>query len=143
METKQIKRMKKAIVDQIMLWTTVFVSFVVILFLVVDYSMVMRMQGNMELMSQYGARMTAIGKSETEIATQLNNMKVSYFGTISGGDIVCTTTTDGSYKIIFNITGLYTDTNILNPRDTLTSSSAVFNELTTDEVECNLTLTKQ
>lgn len=145
METKtnKIKRFKKAVVDQILLWTIIFVSFVVILFTVVDYSMIMRTQGNIELMSQYGARMIAIDKTEGEIATELNGMRSSYFANIAGGDIVCTVTADGSYKTIFTITGLYIDTNILTARNNLTSTSAVFNESGSDRVSCTLTLTKQ
>ena len=143
METKQKSKMKKAIVEHIMLWTTIFVSFVVILFLTVDYSMVMRMKGNTDLMSQYAARMMAIGKSEDEIATGLNGMRVNYFTSVTGSDITCTTTENGTFKVIFNVVGLYTDTNILTSRDSFTSTSAVFNELSTDEIECSLTLTKQ
>ena len=83
--------MKKAVVDQILLWTVIFVSFVTMLFVVIDYSMIMRMKGNVDIMSQYSARMIAIGKTDAEIATQLNSMKLSYFSNIVASDISCTT----------------------------------------------------
>ena len=142
--TEKIKtNMKKAVVDQILLWTVIFVSFVTILFLVIDYSMIMRVKGNADLMSQYSARMIAIGKTNDEIATQLNSMKLDYFATVAGTDISCTSSALGSYKVIFTVNGLYTDTHILNNRSTISSRSAVFNELSTDEIECTLTLNKQ
>ena len=143
MATKKIKKMTPAIVDQIMLWTVIFVSFVVILFLVIDYSMIMRIKGNLDLLSQYSARMMAIGTQKEDIVAQLNNIKLSYFADIVSDDITCITSNTGTYQIIFNVNGLYDSTNILNPQNALSSKSVVFNEINSDELECTLTLSKQ
>jgi len=143
MATKKIKKMTPAIVDQIMLWTVIFVSFVVILFLVIDYSMIMRIKGNLDLLSQYSARMIAIGTQKEDIVAQLNNIKLSYFTNIISDDITCVTSSTGTYQVIFNVNGLYDSTNILNPQNALSSKSVVFNEINSDEIECTLTLSKQ
>ena len=144
METKKVKKMVPAIIDQMMMWMIIFVGFVVLLFLVVDYSMVMKIKGNIDLMSEYSARMVSLGNTNDDIATKLNSMKLSYFSDIAGGDISCDTPVDSNaYQVIFNITGLYTDTNILDPQNSIISRRVVFNEIDSNTIECYLTLTKQ
>ena len=143
METKKVKKMVPAVIDQLMMWIMIFVSFVGILFLVIDYSLIMRIKGNIDLISQYSARMIALGKTEDETATAINNIKLSYFATVSGGSIVCTTDAIGTYQVIFNVTGSYVDTKILAQQNSLVSKKVVFNEVSSDEITCNLTLNKQ
>ena len=143
METKKVKKMVPAVIDQLMMWIVIFVSFVTILFFVIDYSMIMRIKGNIDLMSQYAARMISLGNTEDEVASSLNNIKINYFADISGGDIVCNTSATGTYQVIFNLTGLYVDTNILDQQNNILSKKVVFNEINSDEIECSLTLQKQ
>ena len=144
MATKKVKKMIPAMIDQMMMWMIIFVSFVVLLFLVVDYSMVMKIKGNIDLMTEYSARMISLGNTHDDIAIKLNNMKLSYFADIAGADISCDAPVDsGSYQVIFNITGLYDDTNILNPQNSIQSKRVVFNEIDSTKIECYLTLTKQ
>ncbi len=145
MEQKVKTKMVPAIIEQIMMWMIIFVSFVTLLFLVIDYSLVMRIKGNMDLLSEYGARMVSLGnKTDDEIATRLNTMKNDYFADISGNNIACTTDENaGTYQVIFNLNGSYVDTNILEPQNNMTSKRVVFNESSSGEIVCNLTLVKE
>ena len=143
MEQKQKNKMIPALIDQVMMWMIIFVSFVVILFMVIDYSSIMRIKGNVDIMAEYAARMIALGKSEDEVATNLNNMKNSYFANISGANISCSSSTTETYQVIFNITGLYDDVKVLNIQNDIASKRVVFNEVSSDQIECNLVLTKQ
>ncbi|MEA3553646.1 MAG: hypothetical protein U9R39_04470 [Campylobacterota bacterium] len=143
MEQNKINRMVKAYIDQILMWLIIFIGFVTFLFLVIDYSSVMRIKGNLDLMSEYGARMVALDESTTDIADKLNNMKSPYFASIDAIDITCATTTSGTYQVIFNIYTSYDDTKVLDPVTNMQSRRVVFNDRGSDEIECDLTLIKQ
>lgn len=136
-------RMIPAVIDQVLMWIVVFMGFVTIFFLVVDYSSIVRIKGNIDLMSEYAAKMIALGKDTEDISTRLNNMKSGYFAEISGANITCNITTTGSYQVIFNLTGSYIDTRIMDAQNSIVSKRVVFNEMNSDEIECSLTLTKQ
>ncbi len=135
--------MVPAIIEQIILWIVLFVSFITFFFMVIDYGNIMRIKGNVDLMAEYGARMVGLGKTSQEIAQSLNNIKSDYFATITEDDIECTTTASGNYQAIFTARGLYTDTKILEQRGDIASKKVVFNERSSDEIDCSLTLTKQ
>jgi len=143
MEQNKINNMLKAYIDQILMWLIIFIGFVTFLFLVIDYSNVMRIKGNIDLMSEYSARMVALDTSNEDIADKLNNMKSPYFANVDALDITCTTTTSGTYQVIFNIYASYDGTKVLDPVSNMKSRRVVFNDRGSDEIECDLTLIKQ
>ena len=141
MENKKNTQNKGGFIDQILLWIVIFISFITFFFMAIDYGNLARIKGNLDLMGDYGARMLALGKTTDEVAEGLNSMKSPYFGTINGGDIVCTTEDSENYQVIFQLTGGYMGTKILEPRETIVAKRAVFNERGSFLLDCSLTLT--
>lgn len=137
------KRMVPAVIEQIILWIVLFISFVSFLFMVIDYGNIMRVKGNIDLMAEYGARMFALGKTTDEVAASLNNIKINYFAPIDGDTIECTQTENGNYQILFTVSGGYDEVKVLEKKDDIISKKVVFNERNSNEIDCSLTLTKQ
>lgn len=137
--------MKPAVLDQMVLWMVLFISFVILLFIVIDYSAIIRMKNNTDVLAHYGSRMIALGNTEADVATKLNNIKIDYFATIAGADINCNTANaaaDEEYQVVFTVTSTYTDAKVLTFTDTITSKVATFNEKSSDYITCTLALTK-
>ena len=145
MENEKVNNMVSAYIDQILMWIVIFIGFAGLLFFVIDYSNIMRIKGNIDLMTEYAARMVATNKDEVEIAAKLNDIKSPYFADIAAVDINCDPPiADDSYQIIFNITGLYTDTKVMNPQNNIPGRRVVFNDNgTSNKIECSLILNKK
>lgn len=142
MQTKiQKNNFKPAVVDQILLWLVIFVAFITLLFMTIDYSAVMRLKGNTDTLAQIGARMIALGRTTDEVATSLNNIKSKYYANISGGDIVCNEVVATTYQVVFNITSKYTNAKVLTVANDIESKVASFNESNANEITCTLVLT--
>ncbi len=95
--------MRSAIIDQIMLWIFIFVSFVIIFVLVIDYYTLIKTKDSCDSISSYGVRMIALGKSKEDIASELNNIKSNRMETINSSDIKCSDSKeDGKYQVIFH-----------------------------------------
>ncbi len=141
------KNKKDAYVDQILLWMMMFVGFVTIFFLVLDYSTIVRIKNNTDMLAQFGARMIALDRSNASIAQSMNNMKISYFADIAAGDINCTTTAStpgvNEYQVVLTITSTYTQSRVMNFNDTIESKMATFNEINSDFIDCTLSLSAQ
>jgi len=132
--------MKKAVIDQIMVWMLVFVSFVTLFYLSMDYYKLLKTKESCDTMSNYGARMKALGKSNDTIAGELNKRKSNLMDTINATDIICREDiTDQKYQVVFRI---MMDLNTTTFQDKqIQSVSSAFNELTSSNIECNLTIT--
>lgn len=134
--------MKKGAVDQILLWIVLFIVFVSLLFFVIDYSLAVRVKDNADSLSDYGARMVALGKSEDEIATGLNQIKLPSVTTITAADITCVDdplTTN--YQVHFNVVGTFDTQFITSGENNINSSAVVFNEISNVQRTCTLNLT--
>jgi len=143
MQVKLVKNnMRKAVVDQILLWMVILIGFVTLLFITIDYSAVMRLKGNNDTIAELGARLVALGRSNDVIADSLNNIKSTYYADIVGDDIVCNELGANSYQVIFNVVSSYDDTKVLTFNDSINSKTAVFNETNSNEITCTLELSK-
>jgi len=132
------KHYKKAIIDQIMLWLVIFVSFVILFFFLVDYYVVIKAKDNCDIMANYGVRMKALGRDDSNITAGLNNLKLKYFEDIQEDDLQCSDNDDGNYTVKFNI---YADINTTTfTNKTVHSYAAAFNEASSSSIDCNLTL---
>lgn len=138
---------KSGVVDQILLWMTLIVAFVVLFFIVIDYSTISRIKSNMDQMAQYAVRMIALDRDNADIATSLNSMKVSYFADITGDDISCTeavaTTGVNEYQVVLAIRATYAQSRVLNFTDTIEAKIATFNESNSNFINCTLNLSAQ
>lgn len=134
--------MKKAVVDQILLWLTLFVAFVSFLFFIIDYSLSIRVKENADSLSSYGARMVALGKSAEEVATGLNNIKLGAVSNITAADIVCVDDAAiDNYQVHFNVIGTYTSQFLNTGENNINSIAVVFNEISDVQRTCTLNLT--
>lgn len=134
--------MKKAVVDQIILWIVLFTIFVSFLFFVIDYSNAIKVKNNTDAIADYSARMFALNKDEDEIIAALNNkVKDDYIKTITSMDLVCTTdTTVSSYQVVVNVYATLTNSFLISTNNNIHSKRVVFNETSEFQKECTLNL---
>lgn len=133
--------MKSAVVDQILLWMVMIIAFATLLFIIVDYSAIVRLKSNNDVIAQIGARMVSLGRTNTQVASSLNNIKSKYYATINADDIVCTEVAATTYQVVFTVTSTFTNTKVLTFNDTILARVATFNEQSGNEITCSLTLT--
>jgi len=132
--------MRKAVIDQIMVWILVFVSFITIFFLTIDYYTLLKTKETCDNMSSYGARMVALGKSYSNITEELNNRKSNMMNDINDTDIICSKdTSKTNYQVVFSI-NMDLNTNTFKDKH-INSVSSAFNEIDSSDIECNLTIT--
>jgi len=129
---------KKGFIDQFLMFMILFVAFVFMLFLVIGYSNVSRIQNNLDTIAGIVARMVSTGKNTTDIVNRINSLKLAHFASVTEADIN-TTCGGSSNKIIFSLSTTY-DPPILKVF-TLTSTSSAYNEQNSSD--CTFTLTLQ
>lgn len=132
--------MKRAFVDQIVLWITGFVFFVILLFMTIEYAQALRVKENLDAISNYGARMAALGKTNEEMAIGLNKVRLGMFSEILPSDIICASNTAQNYQAIFVAKTTYENDFLENKEDNVNSKTIFFNESSSDEIVCELEL---
>lgn len=130
--------MRSAIVDQVLLWIVLFVAFVTIFFMVLDYSFVLKGRENCATISNYAARSVSLGNTEDEVIARVNSIKGDYFATATTADLVCTDLGTTNYQINFT-TQMTLDNRFLSD-NTISESVGVFNESSPADISCTLTL---
>ncbi len=132
------KNGKKAVIDQIMLWLVIFVSFVIMLFLVIDYYVVVKVKDRCDTIANYAVRMKALGRDDENITLGINNLMINKFDDIKTDDILCSETNDEEYKVKFKIIADVVTTTFSDK--TVYSYSSAFNEVNNLSIDCNVTL---
>lgn len=139
-KTKQTN-MKKAVVDQIILWIMLFLCFVGFLFFVIDYSNAIKVKDNTDALGDYIARMVALDSSLEDITTGANKIKDDYFSDILSENVICMIdTTKPNHQVIVNVYTTLTNGFLPLGENNVHSKVVVFNESSDFEIECNLTL---
>lgn len=135
--------LKKAVLDQIILWIVLFIMFVSFLFFIIDYSNVIKVKDNTDALADYMARRVALNSDveNYDLASSLNNVKASFFNDIQNNDITCTTSINENYQIIVNIYTTINNSFLPVSSDNVHSKVVIFGENDSFDVECNLTLT--
>ncbi len=131
--------MRSAVIDKMLLWIVIFISFATIFFLVIDYYMIVKVKDRCDALSSYGARMKALGRDTTSIVSGLNGIKGDYFNTIYDANLTCTPLTTEQYQVIF-ITNITFKNRFLNDGEKIYSKSASFNEISAIDQNCSLNL---
>ena len=132
--------MRKAIIDQIMLWIVIFVSFATTLFIVIDYYVVLKVKDRSDALANYGVRMKALGKEHDEIITGLNNIKSNYFDDLTENDLSCEELDTNRYQVIFT-TNISIGTNMfLSDNEKIYALATAFNEYNSTDQNCTLDL---
>lgn len=132
--------MKRAFIDQIVLWIIGIVLFVVLLFFTIEYAQALRIKENLDRISNYGARMVALGKTNEEITTGLNQIRLGTFSQITSSDIVCVDGTAQNYQAIFTVKTTYNNRFLPNKADNVDSITVFFHEVSPTERTCTLQL---
>jgi Flp pilus assembly protein TadG len=133
--------LKKAVVDQIILWIVLFIAFVTLLFFIIDYSNVVKVKDNTSAISDYIARMTALDSSNTDIIDGANKIKNNYFAQIQNGDLVCNIdSTISNHQVIINVYTTMGNSFLAIIEKNIHSKTVVFNESSEFQKECSLTL---
>lgn len=136
-------KMRNAVIDQIMLWIVLFVAFVTIFLLVIDYYMVMKTKDRCDTLANYGVRMKALGRSDDSVVEGLNNIKNSYFQTITSDDMECEEDdTKNDYQTLFRVETTFQNI-FLTTDEKISSKTSAFNETSSSHIDCNLTLKVQ
>lgn len=133
--------LKKAVVEQIVLWIFLFISFVSFLFFVIDYSNATKVKNNTDAVADYLARMVAIDKNEADIVTGINNIKDNYFQDVAVIDLVCNLDAAISNRqVIVNVYATLNNNFLPVGNNNVHSRAVVFNESSEFQKECSLTL---
>ncbi len=140
MKTNKPNNFKDAVVEQIVLWIVIFMSFVTVLFFVIDYSNAIKANENAESLSQYASRMIALNKDIDDVITGMNNIKGNHVESIQADDLSCVEDSSISNRqVIVNIYATL-DNNFLSEGNNIHSKTVVFNESSEFQKECSLTL---
>lgn len=131
--------MRNAVVDQILLWIVLFITFVTLFFTVIDYYIVMKTKERVDSLSSYGARMEALGRDESTIVEGLNNIIGSTFVTVTQDDLNCTDLGTTNYQVVFTVrVGI--KNRFISADKKLISISSFFNEVNSSDYSCILDL---
>jgi hypothetical protein len=133
--------MRFGYIDQILMFLMLFINFVLLFFLVIDYSTIMNIKDNIDSMTYYGAKMVGLGRDTENIAEGLNRIKIDRFSTIIADDIECVELESENHQAIFHIHASY-PSSLAGVDDTTFHSKEVnYNQMSSFDVECELTLT--
>ncbi len=128
---------RKGYIDQFLAFMVIFTMFVFMLFLVIGYSNVSRIQHNFDTMGSIVSRMVSTGKTMEQIVDKINSFKLPYFNDITENDIDINCSGSDN-KLVFRIWGMY-DPPVLNEFN-ITSTSSAYNEQNSSSCEFTLFL---
>jgi len=138
--------MRKGAIDQILMLMMVFLFLVTMLFLVVDYASVGKMQNQLDMIARQGSRFVSLGREPVKIADMVNALKTNYFQSVSEDDIVCERFENEKAKVIFYVDGTFHSRFTLLGNDgniSVSSTSVAYNEADTDEINCSVSLQRE
>lgn len=135
------KHMKKAVIDQILLWIVLFISFVGFLFFTIEYSNAIKVKDNSDAIAEYTAKMVSLGNSNADIVSGLNNIKDDYFKNILEDDLVCNEDLfTSNHQVIINIYSTLDNGFLSLGNNNIHAKTVIFNEISEYKKECSLTL---
>ena len=133
--------MKKAIVDQIILWIVLLTIFASFLFFIIDYSNAVKVKDNTDAIADYIGRMVALDKDENDIITGVNAVKDDYIATVQVADLICNTDSSiSNHQVIINVYATIVNSFLPVIANNIHSKTVVFNEKSEFQKECSLTL---
>ncbi len=132
--------MKKAYIENVLLWMVMFIGFVTLFFFVIDYATIIRIKDNMDAISDYGARVVANDGVGSDLSATINSMKVNGINSVSADtSSICTTNANNAYQVIFVTQTTNTEFKFFGNQ--LGSKRVVFNENSSDTITCTLNIT--
>ncbi len=137
--------MRRGVIDQILMLMMVFVFLVTLFFLIVDYSSIGKVQNQFDMMTRQGSRLISLGKDQESVVNMVNALKINYFQSVTLSDVNCISTENDLSKVIFQVDGSFHsrfDALGSNGDVPVSSISVAYNENSTDEINCSVTLQK-
>ncbi len=133
--------MKKAVIDQIILWIVLFTIFVSFLFFIIDYSNAVKVKDNADAIADYIGRMTALNKNTDDIVTGINQIKDDYISNVTASNLVCNVNTAiTNHQVVVNVYATIVNSFLPVTPNNVHSKTVVFNESSEFQEECSLTL---
>lgn len=151
-DRKKNEKMKKAYIEQMLMWMVIFIGFVWMFFFVINYAKAIRLKDSMDDMSKYAARFVSNLTDQTTVSSNqnlidsLNNISIPMVADINLGDINCiiaTTAPDNTNsQSIFIIQGTY-NKSFLSGQGTnnVKSKTVVYNNNAEAQITCTLNVT--
>jgi hypothetical protein len=135
--------MRRAVIDQILLWIVLFIAFITMFFMVINYYMVMKTKDRCDTLANYGVRMKALGRDNDDIVNGLNNITNNYFKEITTDDMECVEdATQNDYQTVFKVDTTFKNI-FLDNNERVASKASTFNEVNSSHIDCNITLEVQ
>jgi Flp pilus assembly protein TadG len=134
--------MKKAGIENVFIWMILFLGFASLFIFIINYATILRIQDNMNAISDYGANYVAINGRGDNISDQINSMKATSINNVSANtNAICNidAARPNEYKVIF--TTITSNTSYKFYGNKLSASRAVFNQSSSDTIVCTLEIT--
>lgn len=138
LQQKKLSRMKKAAMEQMLLWIILFISFVSIFFFIIDYSNAMRIKEAASSIANFGARSKAIGATDQEVVDRINAIKNDFVATVTTGDLSCSNPGTNEYKVTFSVEATV-DISLITSNEIIQTVGA-FNETSSADITCTLSI---
>ncbi len=138
---KKTTNMKKAAIENILVWIVLFAMFASIFFFVINYTVIIRAKDTMDAIADFGSNYVAVNGIGDDLSNRMNDIKSRNFSNINADtSTICNTNNDNEYKVIFNVTA--TNNNLYFYNGQLFSKRVVFNQDGTgDTITCDLSVT--
>lgn len=130
-------KFSRGYIDQIIAFMLVFVFFVFLLFLIIGYSNVSRIQYNLDTLTGILTRMISTGKSMSQVEAKINSFKLPIFQNVTTANITGSCS-GNSNRVQFTITATYRAP-ILGSVNVVSSSTA-YNEQNSSDCIYSLNL---
>ena len=143
MLSKTLKNMKKAYIEQILMWLVIFTAFVWVFIFIIDYGSILRIKDNLDDISEYASYSKAKGLSDTVIISGMNKLARGIEPIISSNYNCVDSTTVTDHQVTFNITSSNQfKGNILHKNGiTIQSSKTKFSHVEELNSTCTLSVT--
>jgi|GEM_PF-3932886 len=138
-DTKQ-KNMKSAAIENIFVWMMIFVGFTSLFFFVINYATILRIQDNMNAISDYGANYIANNGTGTDISANINDISVSGIDNVTSANLVCNESTNvpPDYQVSFTTESSNNSYKFYGSK--LSATRVVYNQLSGNTIDCTLTV---
>jgi len=132
--------MKNAAVENIIIWIIIFASFVTVFFMVINFSTVLRIKDHVDSLAEYGANYVATRGIGDDITIIMNDIAPPAIlpMNVDTSDI-CDSVADNTFQVIFNIRT--TNNSYLFHDGPITGTRVVFNQMNSNTITCDLSIT--
>lgn len=117
---------RRGVIDYILTFIVLFMAFIWMLFLVIGYSNVGRIQSSLDIMTTQGSRVLSTSGNIDSFVNIANQARLNLMQTIVANDLIQTCVDDGGRIVTISVSFLY-DPPVLSERN-ITSSASAYNE---------------